>query len=43
MMGTLPETRTLDAEWVSLMEEAKAMGLSKEQVEAFIQQAEKEK
>ncbi|UOQ45680.1 anti-repressor SinI family protein [Halobacillus salinarum] len=39
-MRALTDTLTLDEEWIALLEEAKEMGLSLEEVEAFIKDAE---
>ncbi|WP_423784951.1 anti-repressor SinI family protein [Halobacillus litoralis] len=35
-MRSMPKDRLLDDEWVDLIQEAKALGLSKEEVEHFL-------
>ncbi|MEC3884097.1 DNA-binding anti-repressor SinI [Halobacillus litoralis] len=40
-METLPRERKLDEEWVFLLKEAKAMGLSKDEVKNFLKQQSK--
>ncbi|MFG6147953.1 anti-repressor SinI family protein [Halobacillus sp. B23F22_1] len=36
MMKAIPDVKTLDAEWVRLVKEARDMGLSIEEVKEFI-------
>ncbi|WLR49007.1 anti-repressor SinI family protein [Halobacillus litoralis] len=42
-MKTLPGKQKLDDEWVSLIKEAKALGLSTEDVKSFLQENQKQK